>query len=156
MKTKIQFTCLLFVLLPFFAHAQSIDGEIAMIQSAFGMEKRALVSNYMNLPESSSNAFWSVYQAYEEERQSISRERIKIINDYLEKLDNLGEIEADALATRTLKNDQALARLHAKYYKRFKKATSSLEAAKFLQIDNYIHSSIRMALQENLPFIGEK
>jgi hypothetical protein len=81
---------------------------------------------------------------------------IKIINDYLETYENLGEAEADALALRSLKNDIELAQLHETFYKKFKKETSALMAAKFMQIDTYIHNTIRNALQQELPFIGEK
>lgn len=67
----------------------------------------------------------------------------------------MGEEEADLLASLTLKNDLALSKLHAKYYKKFKKATSALDAAKFMQVDSYIHNTIRNAMQQELPFIGE-
>jgi hypothetical protein len=114
-----------------------------------------LIDAYMDLPESVSQSFWNVYQEYEAERQVIGRERIKIINDYLENFSALGNEEADLLAQRSLKNDIALANLHSKYYKKFKKATSALNAAKFIQVDTYIHNTIRNAMQQELPFIGE-
>ena len=56
---------------------------------------------------------------------------------------------------RTLVNDQAFSQLHSKYYKKFKKKTSPIDAAKFLQIDTYIHNNIRNAIQQELPFIDE-
>jgi len=138
------------------SQTMTIDDEITLIQSAFGQDKKMLVDAYMDLPESVAPGFWSVYQTYEEERKLISRERLKIINDYLEEFDSIGEVEADALAKRSIKNDILLAKLHAKYYKKFKKVSSALDAAKFLQIDTYIHNTIRNAMQQELPFIGEK
>ncbi len=135
--------------------AQSVDDEITLIQAAFGKDKKMLIDAYMDLPESTSAAFWTVYADYEMERQEIGRVRIKLINDYLEGYESMGEMEADELATKSLQNDVALSKLHAKYYKKFKKATSALNAAKFLQVDIYIHNTIRNALQQELPFIGE-
>ena len=135
--------------------AQTIDDEITLIQAAFGKDKKLLIDAYMDLPESVSQSFWNVYQEYESERQVIGRERIKIINDYLEGYDSMGEEEADLLASNSLKNDLALSKLHSKYYKKFKKATSALDAAKFMQLDSYIHNTIRNAMQQELPFIGE-
>ncbi|MCR9084702.1 MAG: hypothetical protein NXH89_19880, partial [Cyclobacteriaceae bacterium] len=135
--------------------AQSIDDEITLIQAEFGMGKKQLVEAYMDLPESVANSFWSVYQQYEAERQLLARERLLIINDYLESLDSIGEDEANSLAKRTLNNDLALSKLHKTYFKKFKKATSAKDAAKFLQIDVYIHNTIRNAMQQELPFIDE-
>lgn len=137
-----------------FAQATA-DDEITLIQSAFGMDKKMIVEGYMDLSESLAPGFWTVYQAYEGERQMIARERIKIINDFLESYDNLGEEEADQIAKRTLVNDLALSKLHKQYYKKFKKSTSAYDAAKFMQIDTYIHNTIRNALQQEMPFIGE-
>ncbi len=135
--------------------AQTIDDEITMVQEAFGKDKKMIVEAFMDLPETMAPAFWTVYDEYETARLELGRERIKIINDYLETYSQLGEAEADALANRSLKNDVALTKLHSTYYKKFKKATSALYATKFLQIDTYIHNTIRNAMQQQLPFIGE-
>jgi hypothetical protein len=135
--------------------AQSVDDEITLIQAAFGKDKKMLIEAYLDLPESVASTFWNVYADYETERQTLGRERIKLINDYLEGYETMGEMEADQLASKSLKNDVALSKLHAKYYKKFKKATSALDAAKFMQVDSYIHNTIRNAMQQELPFIGE-
>jgi hypothetical protein len=136
--------------------SQTIDEEITLVQEAFGKNKKAIIEASMNLPDALAPSFWAVYDEYETARLANGRERIKIINDYLESFANMGEAEADALALRSLKNDVELAKLHSTYYKKFKKATSALMAAKFIQIDTYIHNTIRNAMQQELPFIGEK
>ncbi|GGF18050.1 hypothetical protein [Echinicola rosea] len=148
------FATLLFF--PVLVHAQmTADEEIQLIQAEFGMEKKTLIENYMDLSETDQPAFWHVYQDYEDERKAIARERILIANEYLDNYSTLDEDEADNLAKRTLSNSLKLTKLHAKYYKKFKKATSAMDAAKFMQVDDYIHSTIRNAMQEELPFIGE-
>lgn len=147
--------CLFFTVSFSYGQQMTVDDEITLIQEAFGNDKKMIVESYMDLPESIAPGFWTIYQAYELERKAISRDRIKIIDEYLNKYSSLGEYEADDLAKRTIKNDMQLSKLHSKYYKKFKKATSAIDAAKFLQIDTYIHNTIRNALQQELPFIGE-
>jgi hypothetical protein len=138
------------------SYAQStIDDEITLIQSTFGMDKKMIVEGYMDLPESVAPGFWTIYQSYEVNRQELARERLMIINDFLTEYDQIGNDEADELAKRSLKNDLALSKLHSSYYKKFKKATSALDAAKFMQIDTYIHNTIRNAMQQELPFIDQ-
>ncbi|WP_373399244.1 hypothetical protein V8V91_05770 [Algoriphagus halophilus] len=148
-------TCLFFTVSFSYGQQMTVDDEITLIQEAFGNDKKMIVESYMDLPESIAPSFWTIYQAYELERKAISRDRIKIIDEYLNKYNSLGEYDADDLARRTIKNDMDLSKLHSKYYKKFKKATSAMDAAKFLQIDTYIHNTIRNALQQELPFIGE-
>jgi hypothetical protein len=135
--------------------AQSVDDEITLIQAEFGMGKKQIVEAVMDLPDDIAPLFWTVYQQYEVERQLLNRERLLIINEYMENYDAITDELANSLATGILKNDEALAKLHSRYFKKFKKATSAKDAAKFLQLDDYIHNTIRNAMQQELPFIDE-
>ncbi|TFV94282.1 hypothetical protein E4S40_09610 [Algoriphagus kandeliae] len=151
-------TILILWALCFFAgisFAQDINDEITLIQAEFGLEKRQIVESVMELPEPLSQGFWFVYQQYEAERQLLARERFLIIEDYMNQYESINDEFANSLALRTLKNDAALSKLHSKYYKKFKKATTATYAAKFFQLDTYIHNTIRNSIQQELPFIGE-
>lgn len=143
-----------FLFSPAFLWAQSIDDEITLIQTAFGMERRALIEEYMGYDRNAQ--FWTVYNDYETERRGIIRERIKTINDYLEKFDKLSDAEADAITKSIIRNNASINALHKKYHKRFNKVVSPIETAKFLQLDTYIQNTIILAISESLPFIGEK
>lgn len=135
--------------------AQSLEEEVKMIQEAFGQDKKLIVQEVLKLSDEKAAAFWPIYEMYETERRVLSRERFMIIDDYMKRYSTIGELEADNLAVRSLTNDQELSKLHLKYYKKFKKAVSALDAAKFLQLDIYIHNTIRNAIQQELPFIDE-
>jgi hypothetical protein len=153
MKTKLLLAMILFAL-PFISNAQQINDEIKLIQSAFGMEKRAMVEQYMELPANSG--FWSVYEAYEVERRELMKQRILLINEYLEKLPKLTDADADQLALKAMKNNASLNGLTAKHYKKVKQSIGAINAAKFVQLENYVQNTILLAITENLPFIGEK
>lgn len=135
--------------------AQTVDEEIALVQEAFGKDKKSLVESYMNLSPEKAAAFWPVYEAFEAERKAITKERIMIINKYIEEFTHIGNEEADELANRSLKNDAALNKLYTSYYAKFKKATTAMDAAKFLQVEFYITNTIRNVVQQELPFIGD-
>jgi hypothetical protein len=145
---------LLFVILiPCFSYAQNDD--IALIQSMYGMEKRKMVTDYMQLPELSAAAFWDVYDKYEVERKELGRKRLLLINEYAENYMNLTNEKADQLAKDVLTNNVQYEKLHQKYYPKFKKATSALKAAQFLQLETFLQNEIRSAVQEEIPFIGD-
>ena len=85
MKKTFLLSGLLFILsLPILLAQTSMDDEITLIQASFGMDKKQIIDGYMNLPESVSPAFWTIYSAYEENRKELARERLTIINDFLE------------------------------------------------------------------------
>jgi hypothetical protein len=137
------------------AFAQDINDEITLMQAEFGMGKKQLVEAVMNLPESVSPGFWIIYQQYEGERQILARERILLINEYLSKYDIIDNNIADSLTKSILKNSAARTKLHQKYHKKFKKVTTARDAAKFLQLDLYIHNTLRNLTLQELPFIDE-
>lgn len=152
MKTKLFLALMLFAL-PFISNAQQINDEIKLIQSAFGMEKRALVEQYMGLPGDSG--FWTVYEAYEIERRALMKDRILLIDEYLTKLPTLSETDADMLALKAMKNSASLTGLAAKHYKKIKKEIGAVNAAKFVQLESYVQNTVLLAITESLPFIGE-
>jgi len=102
-----------------------------------------------------SKKFWPIYDAYEEERRKLGRDRFMVIDDYAKNYDKLTNPKADELVQKIMLNDEAYGKLQKKYYEQVKKATSALVGAQFLQFENYIQTAIRSEIQEEIPFIGE-
>lgn len=68
MKTNLLILALA-ILFPGLLSAQVSQGDIQLVQKYFGMEKLALVKDYMELSPKQDSAFWPVYNRYETERQ---------------------------------------------------------------------------------------
>jgi hypothetical protein len=153
MKSILLFTSLL--VLSFSAQAQANSEEIAMIQNTYGIEKRKLVADYMEIPQAQAVAFWSTYDRYEIERRELGRERFMLIEEYSKNYTSLTDEKADELAKGILSNNLKLEKFHQSYYSKFKKATSAKTAAQFLQLEIYLQGVIRSEIQNNIPFIGE-
>ena len=132
--------------------AQSARDEVDFIQSVFGMEKKALVAEFVKPDASQKDAFWQLYDEYEMARKELGMKRIELLLKYEENFDNLSnEIAADLLKeilALTKKNDK----LVASYVKKVAKATDPVVAMQFHQIEMYVMSEIRVALAEGLPF----
>lgn len=141
--------------LAFCGWTQSITDEIQFVQNLWGMEKKTIVKDYMQLSDVESAAFWNVYDAYSEEKKELLATRIGIIKEYSQNYLNLTNDKADGLSKRIFKNDIKLSKLQQKYYNKLKKATSPLTASQFMQLENYMQTLIRSQVQEDIPFIGE-
>jgi hypothetical protein len=129
--------------------------DIQKIQEAWGMDKKELMRIGMELSAADSVKFWPVYDQYESERRKIGRERIVIWDEYVKNYSLMTNGKADDLVNRLFKNDEALAKLQQQYYGRFKTNLNAMQAARFLQIENYLNSTIRLWLQGELPVIGQ-
>ncbi len=129
--------------------------EMAIIQEMWGMEKKEIVVDFMELDETNASAFWSVYDSYVMERKELGQERINIIQDYATAYDNINDEQAKDLTNRSFKNNIATEKLQLKYYKKMCKVVSPVEAAKFMQLEKYLETLVKSEMKETIPFIGE-
>lgn len=133
----------------------SIKEDVEIVQSVYGKSKSELVTQYMALSADQAALFAKVYDAYEVERKKLGKERVELINQYAINYAALTDDKVDAIVKGTLKNNQALDKLYLTYYEKTKKAIGALNAAKFIQLEIYLQTEIRSALQNSIPFIGE-
>jgi hypothetical protein len=134
--------------------AQTKD-EVQVVQGIWGMEKRAIITEYMKFTEAELAKFAPTYDMYAQEYQKLGAERIAIIGEYSQNYTTLTNEKADELMQKILKNNKAIDALQLKYYNKFKKEISAIRAAQFLQLELYIQTMIRAELQNSLPMIGE-
>lgn len=135
--------------------AQSNKEEIELMQSIFGMEKKAVVSSFITLEGEQATAFWALYDEYETARKVNGQKRIALINDYAEHYLDMSDEKTDELVAESISINDTQTKLIQKYYKNIKKVGGSKAAAQFLQLENYFKSVIHMTLMEGMPFLGE-
>ncbi|MBN2173986.1 MAG: hypothetical protein JW731_07635 [Bacteroidales bacterium] len=135
--------------------AQSGKEEVDLLQAAFGMEKKAIVANFIKLDDAQKDAFWTLYDEYESERKENGKKRIQLLEQYAMQYNTMTAEQADAWTKEVIKLAAATDKLIVTYYNKIKKATNALVATQFYQIEGYILTSIRMEVLEGVPFIGE-
>ncbi len=137
------------------AVAQDFASELDFFQSAYGLEKKAIVKNFMNLSGEKATAFWEVYNAYETERKAIGKTRVDNLKKYAEVFDNITDEQAEEITKKMLSNRAAQEKLYKKYFGKMKKAVGSTAALQFLELEVYLQTAISYAILESIPFIGE-
>lgn len=136
------------------AIAQSKD-DVAIIQDIYGKSKADVVKEYLNLNEVQTAAFQPIYDKYETERKVLGQKKIQIINDYATSYDKLDDAKAVELTLANLKNNLDLEKLLSATFNKAKKAVGGINAAKFVQLEQYLQVTIRTEIQDSIPFIGE-
>jgi F0F1-type ATP synthase membrane subunit b/b' len=134
--------------------AQSTD-DVILVQSLYGKSKGDIIKDYLNLAEPQATAFQAIYDNYEAERKALGQKKMQIINDYAINYDKITDEKADELAKNNLKNNVDFEKLLSKAYGKAKKAVGPINAAKFIQLEQYFQTTIRSAVQDEIPFIGE-
>ena len=133
--------------------AQTNKEEMDLIQSIFGMEKKAIVAEFIDVD--SSNPFWAIYDEYETKRKDLGKERIAVLMNYVENYNNLDNASYDKTIVNMISLRKSTDKLIDQYYGKIKKASGSKVAAQFFQLENYFLSQIRSTIFEEIPYIGE-
>ena len=151
MKKGILF--ILGMLLMFPAFSQNSQTEEELVLSYFKLEKKALVGQAMNLSDVQAEVFWPIYNEYEKESAKLTQMRIAYLNAYADKYDTITPEEADAIMKKAFEYQKKHLALEVKYYKILKKKLGAFVATRFIQVEEYINTGVKMQLLEAVPFI---
>lgn len=155
MKNVILFAALMVTAIVLKAQAQPTPDEIQLIQSAYGMEKRAIVEQYMKITEGEKVNFWKLYDEYEAARKAYGQKRVKNIVDYANNYTTLTDAKAAELAKASLANQMEFTKLQQSTFGKMSKTMTAKRAAQFMQLESYLETIIRLKISDGIPFIGE-
>lgn len=131
--------------------AQSNKEEIELMQAAFGMEKKAMMEEFVQVDPAQKDAFWALYDEYETARKDLGKVRIDLLNQYAANYATLNNETAEAWTAKVIDLGKKTDALILSYYNKIKKATNPVVALQFYQVESYILSGIRLSLLEQLP-----
>ncbi len=143
------------LILSFTAKAQSAKDEVSILQASFGMAKKDIVTAHMKLTDAEATKFWPVYDEYEAARKIYGQNRIMIITAYAQNLKGLTDAKATELVNAQFENHLGLIKLQQKVFDKMSKALNAVRAAQFIQIEGYLETTVRAALGDQTPLIGE-
>ncbi len=130
--------------------AQSAQNEIELIQSVYGMEKKEIVTDWVELNENQKTDFWVLYDAYELKRKELGKNKFALLLKYV---DDYGEIlseDAELIMKESIPLRKKSDKLIDNYYKKIKKKTDAVVALQFYQIERYLSGIIRLELLEEI------
>ncbi|RLD68961.1 MAG: hypothetical protein DRJ29_03245 [Bacteroidetes bacterium] len=137
-------------------NAQTANDYLELTREVLKVEKKAAVTEAMQLSEAESQPFWNLYNEYQAALYVVQNKRIAIIKDYSDNFDSLSDEKADELWIGSLKYEQELLKLKKRYHAKFKKVVSPGRAARFMQLENKIETLIDASLALEIPLIETK
>lgn len=140
--TAIMFACTML-------HAQHTEMEL--VRSAFKLDKKAKVAEFMQLPDSAAAKFWPIYNQYETERSSIGDRRIKLMDQYTAAYLKLNAATAEKLWKESAAIQKAEVALREKYAGIMKKSISATVALNFYMVEDYIGTAVKLELYGSIP-----
>ena len=136
-------------------NAQSDQEETELIQSMFGMEKRAIYTEFIKAEGEVATEFWRLYDEYEARRRTYAKKRLDLLDRYVDNYDNHTPQQLENMMATLIQQKTNMDRLINGFYKKMRKSADSKVAAQFWQMENYILAASRVTIMETIPFIGE-
>ena len=94
---KLVFASLLSVIAIASLQAQTNKEEVELFQSIFGMEKKAIVAEFVKVEGETGEAFWTLYDQYETERKELGVSRLELLNEYVTNYEHMSAEKMDDL-----------------------------------------------------------
>ena len=154
MKKNILLIAALF--LASFAYTQSNKEEVDLLQAAFGMDKKAVVADFVKPSAAQKDAFWKLYDEYETQRKNLGKQRIELLKQYADQYLTMTSEQADVWTKKVMDLQKKTDNLITTYYTKVRAISDGIVATQFYQIENYILTAIRMQVLENVPFLQRK
>jgi hypothetical protein len=137
------------------AYAQPTETEL--VRSAFRLEKKAIVADFLQLKDADAAKFWPIYEKYEQERVAqVGNRRLQLIDEYTKKYETMDDVSVDKLVSESAAIQKKEVAVREKYYNQVKKAISAGVAARFWQVEDVISVGVRMQLYNALPMLQHK
>lgn len=149
MKKLLSLAALLMIVTTVFS--QTSKKELEATAELFGMGKKAMVANFVELPE--EHNFWAIYDEYEKERAKLGEERYNVLLEYAGNYVNYTDDRLDIIMNKAMKVRKDSEKLLLKYYKRVKKECDVKTASQFYMVQRYFDSAIRSQILGNLPIL---
>lgn len=130
------------------------ENEVDYVQAMYGKEKKVLVSEFLKLDDAQADEFWPVYEAYEADRKELGKKRIELLEYLSKNNESMTEDKADYWMREMISLGNKTDKLLKSYYGKTKRATNSIIAARFVQIESYLLTAQRFAIQDALPVVG--
>lgn len=131
-------------------NAQSNQDELQLMQSLYGMEKRDIVDEFVDLNESQQAEFWMLYDEYESKRKELGKKRFELINKYVDDYGVVNAADADNFMKEAIQLRIKSDNLKDSYFKKIKNKTDPVVAMQFYQIESYLSDLIRIEILEEI------
>jgi hypothetical protein len=130
-----------------------MDRYITLLRSDLITDKASVIVSNMDLSEKEMNAFWPVYNAYQKELSKVADEKVAVIKDYVEHLEQVDNAKARELTMKALAVEEKRLGVIKKYIGNFSKVLSPKQVARFFQLELQMQRMIDLQVAAELPLL---
>lgn len=131
----------------------NVDEYVELLRTDVREQKAQIMGAVMGLDIDQAAKFWPIYSEYDAELTKLNNLRLANIQEYARTYDEMTDAKADELIQNALNYRKQRSELVAKYYGRVKESLGSIEAARFVQIEEQLLMLIDLQIASVLPTV---
>jgi hypothetical protein len=138
----------------FLASAQDKPADnMQIVREKIRADKKLFVAKNMQLTEAEAQAFWPVYERYQDELFLLRARTLKLINDYAEAYEKMTNDTAKKLLDEYMTIETLGLKLRQAYLPKFREVLPEVKVVRYYQIENKIHAVLMYELGANIPLM---
>ena len=136
---------------PGVANAQ--DQWVELMRQDINTQKTLILTEAMQLDAEQSDKFWPVVREYDLKRAEIVDKRLALIRQYADNYTSMTPDMAEDIMKESMKIDSDMAKLKKDYFGKVSKELTAVEAARWMQVENFVDNLLRLQVQAELPLV---
>jgi hypothetical protein len=139
-----------------YAQDKSADMNMQILRDKLKADKKVLVAANMQLTDAEAQAFWPIYDAYQNDLKAINERLGNAILAYADayKAGPISDGAAKKFLDEAIAIDDAEAKLRKDYAAKLTQAIPAGKAARYLQIESKIRAAIRYEMAAAIPLVS--
>jgi hypothetical protein len=127
--------------------------EIAVARNAIKADRKATVTEVLQLTPTEGTQFWPLYQQYRTEMDQVADGLVKLVKEYAGYYPNVPEDRARQMLKDFTDLEKKQVALRASFLKKFGKVIPADKTLRFAQVENRLDLAVRLELAASIPLV---
>jgi hypothetical protein len=146
-------TLVAFALLSGSAFSAHDSPDLDNIAAELETNRRLLVEENMELDATSGGEFWKVYGLYRQEMGAIDRQLFRLMREFQEHFEELGDARATSLLADYFDLEQRALAIRRTYIPKFNAVLTPRQTLRFFQIEHKLDTIIEADISASTPLV---
>jgi hypothetical protein len=131
------------------------DIDMTKLENALSKKRRELFAAGMGgLSAEHQQVFWATYADFEKERDAIMASRLNLLKDYTNRFTTLTDAEIVKMVDESAAIQKQTLDLRMKYFGILNQKIGAKAAGRFVHIDDYLSTLMRLGMLDNMPALA--
>jgi len=136
------------------SNAGTMRGDMELTRAGIQSDRTTIVTAFMDLNSAQAEKFWPLYRAYRTEAQKATDETVRFLADLSDQAHPMSDTQAKRLLDMHLARQSNVAKLNAKYAKKFLAVLPATQVARLFQLENKMDAIVAFELAGHIPLVG--